>query len=123
MLKELSVFENDYPTPDGIGIHDYIHVVDLAKGHSAALKYAKYRCNTETLNAESKNRSTAPGSSFDIMEMLELYPIQLQEGDDPTKWVDYVQGLRYMMAQYSRGTNLPTPLHLARLMREYLFIR
>jgi UDP-glucose 4-epimerase len=36
--KELSVFGADYPTPDGTGIRDYIHVVDLAKGHLAALR-------------------------------------------------------------------------------------
>lgn len=35
--KELTVFGNDYPTPDGTGIRDYIHVVDLAKGHLKAL--------------------------------------------------------------------------------------
>ena len=37
-LKRLRVFGNDYPTPDGTGVRDYIHVVDLAKGHIAALK-------------------------------------------------------------------------------------
>lgn len=37
-LKELRVFGNDYPTPDGTGVRDYIHVVDLAKGHLQALK-------------------------------------------------------------------------------------
>lgn len=37
-LKELSVFGNDYPTPDGTGVRDYIHVVDLAKGHIKALE-------------------------------------------------------------------------------------
>ena len=36
-LKELSVFGNDYNTPDGTGVRDYIHVVDLAKGHVLAL--------------------------------------------------------------------------------------
>ena len=36
-LKEIKVFGNDYPTPDGTGVRDYIHVVDLAKGHTAAL--------------------------------------------------------------------------------------
>ncbi|HEX2937443.1 MAG TPA: UDP-glucose 4-epimerase GalE, partial [Ruminiclostridium sp.] len=39
-LKQLRVFGNDYPTPDGTGVRDYIHVVDLAKGHVAALKNA-----------------------------------------------------------------------------------
>ena len=37
-LKELGVFGNDYPTPDGTGVRDYIHVVDLARGHVQALK-------------------------------------------------------------------------------------
>ena len=38
-LESLSVFGNDYPTPDGTGVRDYIHVIDLAKGHQCALKY------------------------------------------------------------------------------------
>ena len=37
-LESVNVFGNDYPTPDGTGVRDYIHVVDLAKGHVAALK-------------------------------------------------------------------------------------
>ena len=37
-LKEVGVFGNDYETPDGTGVRDYIHVVDLAKGHVAAIK-------------------------------------------------------------------------------------
>ena len=39
-LEKLHVFGNDYPTPDGTGVRDYIHVVDLARGHLAALRYA-----------------------------------------------------------------------------------
>ena len=37
-LECLGIFGNDYDTPDGTGVRDYIHVVDLAKGHVAALK-------------------------------------------------------------------------------------
>lgn len=40
-LKEVGVFGNDYPTPDGTGVRDYIHVVDLAKGHVAAIEKVK----------------------------------------------------------------------------------
>lgn len=40
-LKEIGVFGNDYPTPDGTGVRDYIHVVDLAKGHVAAIEKMK----------------------------------------------------------------------------------
>jgi UDP-glucose 4-epimerase len=36
-LPEVQVFGDDYPTPDGTGVRDYIHVVDLARGHAAAL--------------------------------------------------------------------------------------
>ena len=38
-LECLNVFGNDYPTKDGTGVRDYIHVVDLAKGHLAAMRY------------------------------------------------------------------------------------
>ena len=40
-LKEVGVFGNDYPTTDGTGVRDYIHVVDLAKGHVAAIEKVK----------------------------------------------------------------------------------
>ena len=40
-LKEVGVFGNDYPTPDGTGVRDYIHVVDLAKGHVVAIEKVK----------------------------------------------------------------------------------
>lgn len=40
-LPEIGVFGNDYPTPDGTGVRDYIHVVDLAKGHVAAIEGVK----------------------------------------------------------------------------------
>lgn len=40
-LEKLPVFGNDYPTPDGTGVRDYIHVVDLARGHVAALGYTE----------------------------------------------------------------------------------
>ena len=46
----LSIFGNDYPTPDGTGIRDYIHVVDLARGHLAALKYLQDRQRSITVN-------------------------------------------------------------------------
>lgn len=46
----LSVFGNDYPTPDGTGVRDYIHVVDLAKGHVAAYDYSKQHTGCEVIN-------------------------------------------------------------------------
>ncbi len=46
----LNVFGDDYPTPDGTGVRDYIHVVDLAKGHLAALDYAMDHTGAEAIN-------------------------------------------------------------------------
>ena len=62
----LNVFGNDYPTPDGTCIRDYIHVVDLAKGHVAALGYGL----THT-GAEIFNLGTGKGSS--VMEMIRAF--------------------------------------------------
>lgn len=50
LRDELSVFGNDYDTPDGTGIRDYIHVVDLAEGHVAALDYLQDRQELLTVN-------------------------------------------------------------------------
>lgn len=49
-LHHLNVFGNDYPTHDGTGVRDYIHVCDLAKGHVAAVKYAENNKGTEIVN-------------------------------------------------------------------------
>jgi UDP-glucose 4-epimerase len=46
----LSIFGKDYPTPDGTGVRDYIHVVDLAQGHLAALNYLKTKHQSITVN-------------------------------------------------------------------------
>lgn len=50
MRQELQVFGNDYPTPDGTGVRDYLHVVDLARGHLAALEALGRRSGVLTVN-------------------------------------------------------------------------
>jgi len=65
-LPELSVYGNDYDTPDGTGVRDYIHVIDLAKGHLAALGYA-----SENTGAEAVNLGTGHGSS--VLEIVEAF--------------------------------------------------
>ena len=65
--EKLSIFGNDYPTRDGTGVRDYIHVTDLAKGHVSALKYAE----THT-GAEAFNLGTGDGCSvLDIVNAFE----------------------------------------------------
>jgi UDP-glucose 4-epimerase len=51
-LKKLSVFGDDYPTPDGTGVRDYIHVVDLARGHVAALRWSEANRGVGVFNSE-----------------------------------------------------------------------
>lgn len=57
-LKELSVYGNDYDTPDGTGVRDYIHVVDLAQGHLAALNYIMDKTGVEAVNLGTGNGSS-----------------------------------------------------------------
>ena len=65
-LEQLNVFGDDYDTPDGTGIRDYIHVVDLAKGHLCALDYAQSLQGFEAINLGTGN-----GSS--VFEVLHAY--------------------------------------------------
>ncbi|EGR1890790.1 UDP-glucose 4-epimerase GalE [Vibrio vulnificus] len=64
--EKLSVFGNDYPTPDGTGVRDYIHVMDLADGHIAALKSVGV-----TSGLHIYNLGTGKGSS--VLEMVEAF--------------------------------------------------
>lgn len=66
-LKELSVFGNDYNTPDGTGVRDYIHVVDLAKGHVLALN---------KLEKEGKGLfiyNLGTGTGYSVLDLVRAY--------------------------------------------------
>ncbi len=65
-LPELNVFGNDYPTPDGTGVRDYIHVVDLAAGHVAALKKLATNCGLFVCNLGT-------GKGYSVLEVLHAY--------------------------------------------------
>ena len=65
-LEELTVFGDDYDTPDGTGVRDYIHVVDLALGHLAALEYVK-----DHPGAEAVNLGTGKGTS--VLEIVHAF--------------------------------------------------
>ncbi len=69
LRKELSVYGNDYPTPDGTCIRDYIHVVDLAKAHVIALQRLLNKQNTEKV--ETFNLGTGTGSS--VLEVITAF--------------------------------------------------
>ncbi len=62
----LHVYGNDYPTPDGTGVRDYIHVVDLAQGHVAALKKLGTNCGLFVCNLGT-------GNGYSVLDVLHAY--------------------------------------------------
>ena len=66
-LQQLSVYGNDYDTPDGTGVRDYIHVVDLAKGHIKALE----KLEKEGTGIYIYNLGT--GTGYSVLEMVKAF--------------------------------------------------
>ena len=64
--EAVHVFGNDYNTPDGTGVRDYIHVCDLASGHAAALKWMAGRTGVEIFNL-----GTGTGSS--VLDVIKAF--------------------------------------------------
>ena len=79
-LKELSVFGGDYDTHDGTGVRDYIHVVDLAKGHIKALEKFKTNCGLVTYNLGT-------GNGYSVLDMVKAFS-NASGQDIPYKIVD-----------------------------------
>ena len=65
-LEKLHIYGNDYNTPDGTGVRDYIHVVDLARGHVAALKKLEKNCGLFVANLGT-------GKGYSVLEVLHAY--------------------------------------------------
>ena len=65
-LEKVHVYGNDYPTPDGTGVRDYIHVVDLARGHVAALKKLDTGCGLFVCNLGT-------GKGYSVLDVLHAY--------------------------------------------------
>ncbi len=92
-LPELQVFGGDYPTPDGSGVRDYIHVMDLAEGHRAALDWA-LRDPQEVLTA-----NLGTGRGYSVLELVRAFEkasgkpiphriVARRAGDVPAYWGD-----------------------------------
>lgn len=65
-LKKLSVFGDDYDTHDGTGVRDYIHVVDLADGHVAAVGYAAEHTGSEAINLGT-------GTGYSVLDIIKAF--------------------------------------------------
>lgn len=66
LRERLSVYGGDYPTPDGTGVRDYIHVCDLADGHVAALRYLREHAGMLTVNLGT-------GQPVSVLEMVRAF--------------------------------------------------
>ena len=98
--EKLSIFGNDYPTKDGTGVRDYIHVVDLAKGHVAAVKYVVSGQGCEVFNLGT-------GIGYSVLDMVHAFekangvkvPYQIvgrRPGDLPTCYADPAKSERVL---------------------------
>ena len=74
-LKCLGVFGNDYPTHDGTGVRDYIHVVDLAKGHVKAIEYSSLHKGVEIFNLGT-------GTGYSVLDIVNAF-IRVNKVDIP----------------------------------------
>ncbi len=79
--KELSVFGNDYDTHDGTGVRDYIHVVDLARGHVAAIEYMRKNHRGESVF------NLGTGTGYSVLDMVKAFS-RVTGRDIPYKIVD-----------------------------------
>ena len=79
--EKLTVFGNDYPTHDGTGVRDYLHVCDLAEGHVCALEYARKHTGCEAVNLGT-------GTGYSVLDMVKAFE------DATGKKVPYVIGPR-----------------------------
>ena len=106
LRDELTVFGDDYDTPDGTGVRDYIHVVDLANGHVAALDYLQNKRDILTVNLGT-------GQGVSVLEMIRAFeetnqckvPYRISErrpGDIAKCWADTGLANRLLGWQASR---------------------
>jgi UDP-glucose 4-epimerase len=110
---ELSIFGNDYPTPDGTAIRDYVHVSDLAEAHILALDYLR-------LGGESDFINLGSGVGYSVLEVIETarnvtgcpIPIRIEARrmGDPIKLVADAKKAKAVLGWDARRSDLPTIL-------------
>ena len=103
----LEVFGDDYDTSDGTGVRDYIHVMDLAEGHLAALAYTEGHSGIESFNLGS-------GRGYSVLELIQTYeqtnqlrvPYKItrrRPGDIPVSFADIKKAKRILGWQPERS--------------------
>ena len=106
--EKLFVFGDDYATPDGTGVRDYIHVMDLVEGHVVALDYIRRECGLHTINLGT-------GNGVSVLEMVGAFErvsgrpvpyeiVDRRPGDIATCWAD--PALAQALLQWKASRNL-----------------
>ena len=106
-LAELAVFGGDYPTPDGTGVRDYIHVLDLAEGHLKALDALQTRTGWQVWNLGT-------GQGYSVLQMVQAFeaasgrrvPYRIaprRAGDIAQCWADPAKALQELGWKAERG--------------------
>ena len=72
-LERLNIFGNDYPTPDGTGVRDYIHVMDLAEGHVAALNKIAAKEGMAATDGTMLITNLGTGCGYSVLEMVNAF--------------------------------------------------
>lgn len=111
-------------------VPDYYTDFSEKGGYSTASGVFKYgndywsvagRPNDEAYKSSYKNTTyNKPYQKFAERDMIEIYPIQLQQGDNPDEWIHYTNSLRVGAIQYDEATIMPIPIHLAGKLQEYI---
>lgn len=107
--QELSIFGGDYPTADGTGVRDYIHVSDLAEGHVAALRYLQQHAGLLTLNLGT-------GDPVSVLQMVQAFEracgkpvpyriVDRRPGDVPAYWADPASAERLLGWRATRNVD------------------
>ncbi|MEW5895316.1 MAG: UDP-glucose 4-epimerase GalE [Candidatus Omnitrophota bacterium] len=97
ILPELVVFGNDYPTPDGTAIRDYIHVVDLAKAHVKALEYLRTKSEKREGKCEKADMNGSSPVAFHPSPFHEIFNLGTGRGNsvfEVIKTFEEVNGLK-----------------------------
>jgi UDP-glucose 4-epimerase len=118
---ELSVFWNDYPTPDGTAIRDYVHVQDLAEAHILALNYLRLDGKSDFFNLGS-------GVGYSVLEVIETaekitgrpVPVQIasRRKGDPAKLIADASKAQAVLGWVPIMSDLPAILRSQWLWRQ-----
>ncbi|WP_455814936.1 UDP-glucose 4-epimerase GalE [Pseudomonas graminis] len=106
-LQRLAIFGDDYPTPDGTGVRDYVHVMDLAEGHVKALQHIRQFPGVSIYNLGT-------GVGYSVLQMIEAFEkvsghqvpyhiVPRREGDIAECWADAGQASKHLGWRAKRG--------------------